>query len=230
MDKILTIIPARKNSKRLPGKNVKLFNGLPLIEYILKLANKLPSEFDVVISTDDIAILKIAEKYNKIKFLLRPDELALDESPAIDYVKHVLSIFGNDYQGVLILQPTSPFTLMEDILGCVKLFKEKKPATVVSVVKVNHMFHPDKFKILTADGLLEDYLSDEKETAYQLMTDVYVRNCSIYLSHIDTINNHNKIIDNPCLGYEMPSNRSIDINDQLDFNFSEFLLLKMRNG
>jgi len=226
MKKILTIIPARKNSKRLPGKNVKLFNGLPLIEHTIKLANNLPNEYDVVVSTDDSTIQQIAEKYERVNFFLRPDELAADESPAIDYVNYTLSLLKDEYEAVLILQPTSPFTLMEDISACVKLFKEKKPATVVSVVKVNHMYHPDKFKLLGDDGILKDYFGEEKATAYQFMAEVHVRNCSIYLSHIDTIKKFNKIIAEPCLGYEMPPERSIDINDQLDFDFAEFLLTK----
>lgn len=125
MKKILTIIPARKNSKRLPGKNVKLFNGLPLIEHTIKLANNLPKDYDVVVSTDDPTIQEIAEKYERINFFLRPDELATDESPAIDYVNYTLSLLKDEYEAVLILQPTSPFTLMEDILACVKLFKNK---------------------------------------------------------------------------------------------------------
>lgn len=224
MKKILVIIPARKNSKRLPGKNVKIFNGLPLIEHTIKLANNLPKNYEIFVNTDDPSIRSIVKKYDKVNFLLRPEELATDESAAIDYVNYTLSLLKDEYEAVLILQPTSPFTLIEDILSCVKLFKEKRPATLVSVVKVNHMYHPDKFKILNDVGVLNDYFCEEKATAYQFMADVYVRNGSIYISHIDTIKKCNKIIAEPCLAYEMPLERSIDINDQLDFDFATFLL------
>lgn len=229
---ILVIIPARKNSKRIPGKNVKPLSGKPLVEWILITATELPANYDVVISSDDYAIRELAAKFPRIEFIERPGALAEDESPAIEYVKHALEYRktrgGKTYSAVLILQPTSPFTTTQDILNATELFLRRKPDTVVSVVQVNHMFHPDKFKILEEDLLLQDYLNKETTREYQFMKKVYVRNCSIYLTGIDVVLRQHKIIGETCLGYEMPAERSIDINDPVDFEFAEYLNAKLR--
>lgn len=226
MNSILTIIPARKNSKRIPGKNLKIFSGLPLIEHILKVANELPLNFKVVVNTDDIKIEEISKKYDKIKFLLRPNHLASDDSPAIEYVKHTLENVDGEFSAILILQPTSPFTTKEDILECEKIFFERKPASLVSVVRVAHMHHPDKFKIIDSKGNLVDYLKKEIETSYDKMSTVFIRNCSIYFTDINVVKKFNKIIFDPCIAYEMPASRSIDINENIDFEFAEFLMSK----
>ena len=144
-------------------------------------------------------------------------------SLCFEYVQHaLLSCKNESFDAVLILQATSPFTIMKDVQDCLELFESKRPDSVVSVAQVAFEFHPSKFKRLTEGGGLKPYFEEEKAMEYQNLPKAYTRNGSIYLTSIDCINMGRVIGDN-CLGYEMPTIRSVDINDMFDFAFAEFL-------
>lgn len=227
--RILGIIPARKGSNRLPNKNILPFAGKPLSKHIIETA--LQSKLiDVIgVSTDSDEVLNLAEDFTEIVRIKRPDELASDTSPAIDYVHHAIEILKVDYalefDVIVILQPTSPLTLPEDIDNTIQKLIDTKADTAVSVMEVGHMINPLKLKVMQADKLLP-YLEDEKgRMAAHEIPKVYVRNCSVYATTIDTINK-NQIIGEDCRGFVMPPERSVDINDLLDFEFAEFLYNK----
>lgn len=227
--KILGIIPARKGSKRIPNKNWKLLNGRPLVEYIISSALKSKLLDDIVITTDSKEVIEIGSKFSNIEIIERPDSLADDESPAIDYVDHAISILESKnnckYEIIVILQPTSPLTLSEDIDNTINELLNSTADSSVSVVKLSHAIHPFKLKLMDQKVLIP-YLEEENgRMAAHEMPDIYVRNCAVYASKRSVIEER-KIIGSKCLGYEMPDSRSIDINDQIDFEFAEFLMNK----
>ena len=227
--KILGIIPARGGSKRIPGKNTKLFCGRPLIEYIIE--SSLHSKFldRIVINSDDEKVLNIGSKYPEIIRIKRPDELSGDKARAIEYVRHTIDVLnqGNNEQFdiVVILQPTSPLTTGEDIDNTIQILINAKSDSVVSVMKLNHAIHPVKMKTMEKGRLFPFIEEENGRMAEDELPEIYVRNCSVYASTINTIQ-QNKIIGDDCRGYLMPSIRSVDINDLLDFEFAEFLMTK----
>ena len=117
--KYLIIIPARKGSKGLPGKNSKLLAGKPLIDYTINaslLANELSG---LVISSDDQIVLSIGAQ-RKVRTIPRPSSLSGDSVPMIDVLLHSLSEVEESYDAVMVLQPTSPLRSSSDIDSAIK--------------------------------------------------------------------------------------------------------------
>ncbi len=231
---ILAIIPARKGSRRVPDKNFRSFAGKPLFCHVTESALGAASLTDIVVSTDHNGILEyVAREFPRVFTVKRPAEFCTDTSPAIDYVRHAIRYmhenFGKTYDVVVILQPSSPFTLASDIDGTVAMLVGSGADTAVSVVKLDHMIHPLKLKTLGPSNQLNPFLNEENNRmAVEELPDVYVRNCSVYASTLATINK-GLIIGLDCRGFIMPSDRSMDINEMRDFEFAEWLYQKKIN-
>jgi len=133
---ILGIIPARKNSKRLPDKNIRNLCGKPMITYTIEEAKKSKYLEKIIISSDDDRMEKIAEKYN-VDFLFRPKELAQDSTPTIDVVKHVVKKLEDEInyipEIIVLLQPSSPLRIVEDINNGILMYTKNNFDSVVSV-------------------------------------------------------------------------------------------------
>ena len=134
--KILALITARGGSKRLPGKNIKLLGGKPLIVWSIDVVKNNPNICEILISTDDSAIAEICIKAGAYVPWLRPSELASDTASSVDAVLHALDWYeaskGN-VDGILLLQPTSPFRTQVTVNRGVELFRKNNHQTVVGV-------------------------------------------------------------------------------------------------
>jgi len=229
MISILGIIPARKGSKRLPRKNLSDLAGKPLVSWAIEaaLASKLLSK--LVVSSDDEDVLAIAGRYDSSSVLERPAHLAGDESPAIDYVMHALKELEADgqekFEVIAIIQPSSPLTLPVDIDGTIQLLLKTGADTAVSVTGLDHAVHPIKMKLLQGDRLLP-YVEEEKgRMAAHQLPQVFVRNCAVYASRRAVVEG-GQFIGKDCRGYQMPRERSVDINERIDLEFARFLMTK----
>ena len=114
----ITLIPARANSKRLPGKNVMEFCGLPLVAHSIKYAQSSDVVSQVVVSTDDQQVKDIAINLGAM-VIDRPRELGTDHTPTIAVLQHALEILGDEVQNIILLQPTNPLRplkLMDEAL------------------------------------------------------------------------------------------------------------------
>ena len=129
--KILAIIPARGGSKRLPGKNMKLLKGRPLLLWSIEAAQDSDLIDDIVVSTDDRRTLLYAEE-SGVSSLRRPARFSTDLSLPSEYLRHVLNCYI-DYDIAVILQPTSPLRLSEDIDDAILFFETSHANSVVSV-------------------------------------------------------------------------------------------------
>ena len=226
----LAIIPARGGSKRVPGKNKRLLQGKPLVTWVIEAALNSKTLDRVVVSSDDDETLDIAGEYEGVLPIRRPAELSDDTALAIDYVRHSLAILekteGAVFDAVVILQPSSPLTRTMDIDATVRLLEDSGADSAVSVVKLDHAIHPAKLKEMRGDQLIS-YIEEEKgRMAEHELPPLYVRNCSVYATRMGVVG-EGKIIGDDCRGYIMPREFSIDINDETDMLFAEFLLNKM---
>ncbi len=222
---VLGIIPARGGSKRLPRKNLRPLAGKPLVLWAVEAAAGAKQLARVIVTSDDREVLDLVESDGRALAVNRPAELATDTSPAIDYVRHALTLLEDDdtrYDAVAIVQPSSPLTEPSDIDGTIALLQETGAETAVSVVRVGHDLHPAKLKRMDGSCLLPYYEDERGRMAAHELPDVFVRNCSVYVSRRDVVE-RGVIIGASCHGYEMPRSRSVDINDELDFAFAEFL-------
>lgn len=229
MRPVLGIVPARAGSKRLPRKNVRELGGKPLVGWAIEVALGSRWLDHVVVSSDDPEALDIARGYPEVVALERPSELASDTAPAIAYVEHALSELEargeGPFETVVILQPSSPLTLPEDVDSTLELLAASGAESAVTVVKLDHAVHPAKLKRLDGDRLIP-YLEEERgRMAEHELPEVYVRNCAVYATRRAAID-RGSIVTGDCRAHVMPRQRSIDINDATDFAFAEFLLAR----
>src|SRR3954467_9409158 len=106
--KVLGIVPARAGSKRVPGKNLRLLGGKPLVSRALETCLGAKTLDTVLLSTDSAEALGLARGYAGVVPLERPAPLASDTAPAIEYVRHALSQFPpGRFDAIAIIQPSS---------------------------------------------------------------------------------------------------------------------------
>lgn len=221
----LGFIPARAGSKGIPSKNIKLLAGEPLIVHTIQAAKK-SGIFDcLVVSTDGKEIAKIAREAGAEVPFLRPPELATDDAPGIDALRHALRWFeerGTQYNYVMYLQPTSPLRSAADIVAAADLLLDRDAEAIVSVSRVEH--HPWWSNVLPADGCMKDFLKPDTSTNRQELPAYYRLNGAIYLARWDFIRNRNSWLGPYTYAYIMSRKRSVDIDQEIDFIIAEALL------
>lgn len=222
----LGIVPARAGSKRVPRKNLRLLGGRPLVEHVIEAGRGAGCLDVLAVSSDDEEVLAIAARHTDVRPIRRPPELATDTAPAIDYVRHTLAVLEGEgqaaFDAVVILQPSSPLTLAEDVRATVSLLAESGADTAVSVMKLDHAIHPVKLKRLVGDKLMPFLEEENGRMAAHELPELYVRNCAVYATRRHVVE-AGKIIGDDCRGYVMPRERSVDINDEIDMSFVTFL-------
>ncbi|MES1242672.1 MAG: acylneuraminate cytidylyltransferase family protein [Acidobacteriota bacterium] len=143
--RVLGLIPARGGSKGIPGKNVRLFGGRPLLAWTAEAALASTRLARTVLSTDDEGIAETGRRCGLDVPFLRPAELARDDTPTLPVVRHALEVLGDGGDGfdaVCLLQPTSPFRRAGDIDACIALLEERDLDAVVSVLPVPAEHNP----------------------------------------------------------------------------------------
>ena len=227
--RILTIIPARGGSKRLPQKNLLTLANKPLIAWTIEAAKQSKYISDIVVSTDDEFIAEVSKNYGASVPFIRPHKLSSDTATTIDVVKHCIHFYkvemAKEYDFILLLQPTSPLRTVEDIDGAIKLLIDKKADSVISICECEHP--PLWSNILPEDKNLDNFDRKELKNIRSQDLPVYYRyNGAIYLTNIERLFEDDSFsFDSNSFAYIMPQNKSVDIDSELDFKFAEFLLL-----
>lgn len=223
---ILALIPARAGSKRLPGKNIKILLGKPLIAWIIECAKKSRYIDKIVVSTDCKKIANIAMQYGAQIPFMRPAKLAVDKAKSIDVVTHAvnwLKINGNSYDILILLQPTSPLRRVEDINRSIELLFEHNAKSIVSVCKCEHF--PVGVNTLPQDLCMKDFMMTEWRGKNKYSSSQFYRlNGAIYAAFCDYIIDKNCFFGDNTYAYIMPEECSVDIDREIDFKFVEFLV------
>jgi N-acylneuraminate cytidylyltransferase/CMP-N,N'-diacetyllegionaminic acid synthase len=223
--KILALIPARGGSKGIPRKNIKPLAGKPLIGWTIEAALQSGSIASVVVSTEDEEIAEVARRHGAQVPFLRPAELAQDNTPSIDPVLHAIDQF-KQHDFLLLLQPTSPLRTVEDIDACIRLAADNGAQSVVSVSEPGT--HPYWMYRLGPDQRLTPLLEVEPVSRRQDLPPVYAPNGAIYLVHIESLRRHRRFVTTESMAYIMPPERSVDLDNMLDWKLAE-LLFKERH-
>ncbi len=224
---ILAIIPARQGSVRVPGKNLRQLGDKPLIHWTILAAQGISEIKRVFVSTDSEEIRDSALSLGLSIPMLRPEELARNESPSIDVVTHTINFFssiGENYDYVLLLQPTSPFRTKEHIQEAIELLKTKKADGIVSVTKCSHS--PLWTNQLPENMSMDNFLNKEyKNVRSQDLPTFYKLNGAIYIANTKKILKENSLIlEKNCFAYVMDDVSSLDIDNELDLLIAESLL------
>lgn len=224
---MLAIIPARGGSKGIPGKNIKLLRGKPLIAYTIEAAQATKSIDRLILSTDDEEIAEVVQKLGVEIPFMRPAELAQDDSLAIDTyiytVDRINSENSKQYDEFVVLQPTSPFRTAADIDNTVELFREKNADSVISACEASHP--PVWAKKIDTSGVLKDYFDiDIGNKNRQELKPSFMPNGAIFILKLSLLKSHYSYYSDKTYAYVMPSERSVDIDTFFDFEFAEFLM------
>ena len=218
--RVLGLIPARGGSKSIPRKNLVDLGGVPLIQWTIQAA--LGSNLErVVVSTDDDEIAEISKSLGAEVPFKRPAELSSDQTLSIDVVLHALDVLEEDFDAVMMLQPTSPFRTSIDIEGAIKIIDGA--SSVISVVPVEGT-HPARMKFVE-DGVLIDppFAETIENMPRQELRPMYIRNGAIYLTRISNLR-HRTFKGALSRALIMPKERSINIDTGFDLALARVAL------
>lgn len=222
--KILSIITARAGSKRLPGKNIKLLKGKPLIAYSIESAKKSKYLDRIIVSTEGEEIAEVAKNFGAEVPFLRPKTLAQDNTPHPPVLEHAVRHMEekeNFFPGLIVLiQPTNPFLVPEDIDRAIEKITALGANSCVPLSPVSE--RPEHMFYLVEEKLMPLLKRGSRETTDQKLPLLYRLNGSVFVTRRDTLMKEGKIIDekNLCC-IVMPRERSVDINDHIDFRIAE---------
>jgi len=225
-NRVLCVIPARGGSKGLPGKNTMLLAGKPLIAHTI--GHALDSRYidRTVVSTEDGEIAMIALENGAEVPFRRPAELAADESGTMDVLAHAVeemeSALGCSFEVLVLLHATAPLRTPADIDNCIELLFVKGAGNVFSVTRAQK--NPYFNMVETKPGGKVDLVKDGSFMTRQDAPPVYEMNSSIYVWRMDSFKKARSIFSGGSAVYEMPRERSVDIDDQLDFRTAEMLM------
>ena len=231
--RILAMIPARAGSKGLPGKNIKKMLGKPLIGWTIEEAKKSRYIDRIIVSTDSTEIAECAEKFDAEVPFLRPTHLAADSSSSIDTVIHAVDwLRGNneDYDIIVLLEPTSPLRDSEDIDNALEVLQSNEKArSIVSVSKIKSA-HP-AFLVINSDGFMKPYDKDAFSVKRrQDITECFFFDGSFYISTVESLIEKKSFYHTECLIYEVPEWKSFEIDTIEDFHLISIIMKAREEG
>ncbi|MBU0649365.1 acylneuraminate cytidylyltransferase family protein [Patescibacteria group bacterium] len=229
---ILGLITARGGSRGIPRKNIKKLGDKPLIVYTIE-AGKASQYLDrVVVSTDDQEIADISRQFGADIPFMRPIELAGDKSTSIEVAQHAISWLKErekqEFDYLMILQPTSPLRTIYDIDESIKKIVETGADSLMGMMELVD-FSVKKIKRIDNDLIMPWFTEEgQRSASRQDLKKVYKRNCAIYLTRVDLIM-RGDLFGKVSRPHIMSAERSVDINTPFDFELAEFLIRKKLN-
>lgn len=225
----LILITARGGSKGIPGKNIKLLNGKPLIQYSIDVARQIANDADICVSTDSEKIKAVVEKLGLDVPFLRPIELGNDTATSNDVILHALSYYRNlgiSYDKVVLLQPTSPLRTADEIRGALELYSSNIDM-VVSVEKCDMVMN-----ICNENdrGFLEYSFEDGNKRRQDANNRYYLYNGAIYVINAESIRSKGMSGFDKIKKYVMSQIDSVDIDTMSDWMIAESLLKHREKG
>ncbi len=223
----IALICARGGSKGLPGKNVRLLSGIPLIGWSIKVALQTERISRVIVSTDSQSIAKLAQNYGAEVPFIRPSELAQDNSSEWLVWRHAIEYLNStkqDYDGLIVIPPTAPLRSVDDLEQCIDKYENNNVDIVVTVSEAHRSPYFNMVKI-NDDGLASLVNGKEKQiirrqdapTVYDMTTVAYVVNPLFVIEK-------NNMFEGKVGCVHIPIERSLDIDTMFDFKIAEYLI------
>ena len=230
--KVVALVTARGGSKGVPGKNIRLLAGKPLIAWSIEQARAARTVDRVIVSTEDDAIASVARSCGAEIPFMRPAALATDEATSEDVVIHALDWLDREQRSprlLILVEPTSPLRQPSDLDSAVRLFDSLPQAgAVVSVCEAEH--HPAWMGPIGDDGRMASFAQSIKHTSRHALEVAYRLNGAVYVTETDYFRETHGFYGERTYAYVMPRDRSVDINDELDFIVAEALMQRRLRG
>ena len=226
--RVLAIIPARGGSKGVPGKNIKLLSGKPLIEYTTQVALQSKLLTKVLVSSDDDKIIEVAKNTGVEVPFKRPSNLSEDATPTLPVIKHALAYYkniGEEFDAICLLQVTSPFRTVDFLDNALQKFINEGADSLVSVQKVPHEYNPHWTFELNEEGNLKIATGEEKIISRrQELPIAYHRDGSIYITKTNVIEKQNSLYGKSIAYIESDKDLYVNIDTMEDWGKAELLL------
>lgn len=232
--KVLGIIGIRSGSVGVPNKNIRSLLGKPLIAWILEKAKYSKYINKLVVSTDSEKYAKIAQKYGAEVPCLRPKEFSQNNSPEIDYVKHMLSFLKENQQYkpdiVVRMMATIPMQRTEDIDAVIEiLFNDDDADSAVVIAEARQ--HPQKALKIVDDNKgkrkLVTYFSESGREVTPIARQTYQKaffRGNVIACKFPIIFKTNSLTGDTVRFHIIPQERAIDIDNEIDFQICANLI------
>ena len=227
----LCVISARGGSRGLPGKNIRPLLGKPLIVWSIEQALATPGIDRVVVSTDSEAIAKVARAAGAETPFLRPDHLSTSEAGKFGVFQHAIGAceryYGEEYEFYLDLDCTSPLRDISDISTCITKFRDLRYQGVDGVFSICTARKNPYFNLLEADSTGALKICKKLSATIVRRQDappVYEHVASIYVLAPEYIRSASYLLDGHTEGYDIGSEKSLDIDSDFDFLLVEYLM------
>lgn len=229
--KMVALIPARQGSKRVTGKNIRPLHGHPLIAYTIAAALDSGVCDRVIVSTDSEDIAKIARHYGADVPFLRPDAMAADRSPDIEWLEFTIDQLaqrGVTFDCFALLRPTSPFRRSDTIRRAWQSFLGDRAVDSLRAVEKCHE-HPGKMWVIRGRRLLPimpfgPASQPWHSTPYQALPEIYVQNASLEMAWTRVVRDTRSIAGETILPFVTEDTEGFDINNEQDWMIAEHLL------
>jgi len=228
LGKTLALIPAKEGSTRLPCKNILPLAGKTMLDRTIATAKKCGVFDRIFVSTESDKVARIAGAAGFPPPFMRPPELSRDPAGVVDVCLHALAEFegmGESYETLVILLPTSPFRKTEDVMGSIRTYCESGVDFLMSVVRE---VHSPLSSLVLGDGQLKplhpELLNQTGASSLGKRLPYLVRaNGAVTIVNVVSFKREQNYYAYPLGAYEMPVERSLDIDTPLEFEFAQFL-------
>lgn len=230
---VVALICARGGSKGIPGKNVKSLGGLPLIAWSVRSSLGVQRVQRVIVSTDSDEIAEAAAAAGAEIPFMRPPELAGDRSPEWKVWQHALEFLREDSgsfpDALLVVPPTAPLRLAEDLNSCLDVFEEHSPDMVITVREAHCNPY---YNMVTVNSAGESVLvnsPDEISHRRQDVPKVFDMTTVGYVARPEFVMSRSSMFEGRMRQVEIPAERAIDIDNPIDFEMAEFLINRRKS-
>lgn len=229
--RLLVIITARGGSKRLPNKNTRLLGAKPLVVWSIEVAKKISGITEIIVSTDDVKTAEICAANGAFVPWLRPEELSTDYANSVDVVIHALDWYEKEkgvVDGVILLQPTSPFRTIELVNHGIFLFKKFSKRTIIGVSKAKE--HPMWMMRINENNLTPMMEPHGFGIRSQDLPPAYVVNGGFYMVSPECLRSAKSFVTENAIPLIFQSEEeSLDIDTQHDWDVAEMIISKRLN-
>lgn len=222
---MLGLIPARGGSRGIPGKNIKVLGGRPLLAYTIDAAHEAQRLTRTILSTDDRDVARIGAEAGVDVPFLRPLELAQDDTPTLPVILHALdALDGAAFDAVCLLQPTSPLRAPGLIDRCIDLLETSGADAVMTVVTVPHEHNPHWVWMSDDDGLLHLATGEQEPIPRrQSLPPAFCRDGSVYVTRRAALES-GSLYGTTVRGVVVDAETTVNIDDHRDWERAERLV------
>ena len=218
----IAIIPARGGSKRIPRKNIKNFEGKPIIAYSIQAAIESSCFDKIIVSTDDLEIAKVAREWGAETPFVRPANISCDHSTTIEVINHAIGWFENkgwNISNICCIYPTAPFLDSADIISGLRLLSESN--TQYSFSATTYAFPIQRAFFMDKCGRIEMFYPEHSNTRSQDLKDTYHDAGQFYWGKVEAFKEELPFFANHSRPIILPRFRVQDIDTQEDWDTAE---------